>query len=353
MTEFFCPQCNDSVRLKVGDIVIPHFAHKKEASCTASLSEGESKEHLKGKQQLYEFFKKRNENVILEPFFKLLSQRPDLLVTTHSGPVPIEFQCSKIPVSIIESRTAGYRSAGMEPIWILHTPANFSTLPQGVGVFHFSRFHECFFTHQSPEGQVFLTYNPKTERFHYFSSLVHISGKKFIGIHRSLPMSKQTFPFARPKIPSEVELRQYITNYLSMRTTFLESRILLSRKGVNDPFLRSCYELRLDSVNLPLWIGLPTAFSDSFREHDCEWQLALIHFMRRKGISFHQLSKGDITKFASRWEGPPNGRINACFAYRDFYISVGVEFPSNGQVFNEEQIFRLFAKRFLAKRYEN
>ena len=264
-TKFFCPQCDNPVQLKVGDIVIPHFAHEKEESCSALFSEGESQEHLEGKRQLYEFFREKVDDVALEPYFKLLSQRPDLLVTTRSNHVPIEFQCSTIPVHKIESRTRGYLSAGMKPIWIMHTPAQFSTLPQGVGVFDFSKFHESFFTYESPEGTVFLTYNPQSEQFHYFSSLIHIVGKRYVGIHRTLPISMQVFPFARPKTPSDEELRQYVTIYLSGRTNFLKSRVLLNRKGINDPFLRSCYDLRMLPMDLPLWIGLPVPFSNSFR----------------------------------------------------------------------------------------
>ena len=191
------------------------------------------------------FFQKHAELVELEPFLKMVSQRPDILVTTQSESIPIEFQCSTIPVADIESRSAGYRSTGMKPIWILHTPAKFSTLPVGVGIFHFSRFHESFLTHTSPEGYLLLTYNPQTERFHYFTSLIHVAGKRYIGIHRTLPLSMQVFPFARPKTPSEIEIHRYAALYLSMRNQFLQSRVLLNRRGVNNPFLRMCYELRV------------------------------------------------------------------------------------------------------------
>ena len=165
---FFCPQCNFPVQLKVGDITIPHFAHLKDSVCTTLFSEGESHNHLQGKQQLYGFFQKYAQLVELEPFLKTVSQRPDILVTTKSESIPIEFQCSTIPVTDIESRSAGYRSIEMKPIWILHTPAKFSTLPVGVGTFYFSRFHESFLTHTSPEGYLLLTYNPQTERFRLF-----------------------------------------------------------------------------------------------------------------------------------------------------------------------------------------
>ena len=324
-TQFYCPQCNVPVQLKVGDIVIPHFAHKKDEACSASFSEGESKAHLLGKQQLYAFFQKHAEDVTLEPYFKQLSQRPDLLVTTGSDYVPIEFQCSTIPISLIESRTSGYRNAGMKPIWILQTPAKFSTIPEGVGIFHFSRFHESFFTHQSPEGVVFLTYNPQTEKFHYFSSLIHIAGKRYIGIHRTLPISTQVFPFAKPKVPSHEELIQYAKHYLSTRNHLLQSRVLLNRKGINDPFLRNCYELRIRPINLPLWIGVPVPFSNAFEEHDCEWQLDLVYFMRQNGVGFRSLSIELIENFVSRQKEASKEQINACIAYRNIFSSSPIE----------------------------
>lgn len=350
---FYCPQCDSPVQLKVGDIVIPHFAHEKDTACSSNFSEGETKEHLLGKQQLYLFLQKQTKHVELEPFMRMLSQRPDLLVMTSSGTTPIEFQCSTIPVSDIESRSDGYRSIGMKPIWILNTPTKFSEFPYGVGTFYFSRFHESFFTHIHPEGYTFLTYNPQKERFHYFSNLVHVAGKRYIGIHRSLSLGKQTFPFARPKTPSTEELSLYISNYLAMRDNFLETRILLNRRGVNDPFLKMCYEMRMHPTNLPQWIGLPVAHSESFREHDCEWQLGLVYFMRRKGICFRDLTESQIHSYTSKIEGPSIGREKACLAYRDFLIAEGIESFQNRPIIDEIIISKVMAERLLAKRYEN
>ena len=89
----------------------------------------------------------------------------------------------------------------MKPIWILHTPAKLKTLPQGVSTIHLSRFEAHFITHRISAESTFLTYNPQSEQFHYFSNLLHIAGNQYIGIHRTLSISKQVFPFARPKMP--------------------------------------------------------------------------------------------------------------------------------------------------------
>ncbi|WP_438316309.1 competence protein CoiA [Sporosarcina sp. FA9] len=350
---FFCPQCDDPVHLKVGDIVIPHFAHKSHANCSASFSEGETQIHLEGKRQLYEFFLKNRQEVKLEPYFSALSQRPDLLVTTDSNKVPIEFQCSPISINIMKLRTNGYLSAGMRPIWILLTPPKISLLPQGVSVFDFSKFHVNFFTYKTPEGLVFLTYNPLTKQFHYFSNLIHIGGKRYIGIHRVLPISLQIFPFARPKAATSNEINEYVKIYLTNRLKFLNSRVLLSRKGINDPFLRCCYELKIHPVELPFWIGLPLPFSTAFREHSCEWQIRLIRFLKRKGLRVSNLSIELARNFIRELDHPSYNQIKACLAYRDLLLSVGIDSLQDIGDFGEEKIVQLFAERLLAKRNEN
>ena len=159
-----------------------------------------------------------SQEVVLEPLLHKISQRPDLLVQSGQAEYPIEFQCSTIPISHLEERTDGYRRAGMEPIWILHTPAKFTNLPEGVGIFQFSKFQEWFIVSTPPEGDVLLTFNPHKQTFHYFSSLLHIAGQRYIGMHRILPLSFQIFPFARPKAPTENDRRQY-ANLYEMRTT--------------------------------------------------------------------------------------------------------------------------------------
>jgi len=79
--KFYCPQCLEQVQLKIGNYNIPHFAHFTKNQCSQLFAEGESKIHLQGKVQLYEWLQKHGHQVKLEPYLKELSQRPDLLVT--------------------------------------------------------------------------------------------------------------------------------------------------------------------------------------------------------------------------------------------------------------------------------
>lgn len=339
-TSFLCPQCNEKVHLKVGDVNIPHFAHEKEASCSATFSEGESKEHLQGKVQLYSLLERVTANVKLEPYFKELAQRPDLLVTTDTELIPIEFQCSTIPILQVEARTAGYENAGMQPIWILSTSSKLKKIPQGVNTFTFSRFEESFFRYHDPEGLTLLTYDPLLERFHYFSTLQHVVGRQYIGVHRALHISKQIFPFARPKIPSSDDIEQYYKIFKQKREAFLRAQIFLNRRGVKHPFLRKCYELRIIPSELPAWIGMPIPFQNPFFEHPCEWQLAFVLFTKQRGGSFRHLSIGEINRFVRKFEGAFEKQVDACIEYRNFLLSVSIETTKEGGKFCEEKLIK-------------
>jgi len=350
---FYCPQCKGPVQLKVGDIVIPHFAHRRDTSCIASFSEGESQQHLNGKRLLYRFLTEGGQEVVLEPLLNKISQRPDLLVKLGKTKFPIEFQCSTIPISHLNERSDGYRRAGMEPIWILHTPAKFNNLPEGIGIFQFSKFQEWFIISTPPEGDVLFTFNPHTQTFHYFSSLLHVAGQRYIGMHRVLPLEFQIFPFARPKAPTENDVRQYGNLYVKQRQKDLQNRILLNRKGIKDPFLRSCYEMKMLPTQLPPWIGVPIVGNQSFREADVEWQFRLIHFLKRNSIPFSDVPSYVIERFIRGFDGNSNGQLEACERYLEFLSRFNIKFAEQKTDFSENEILQLISERFLANEERN
>ena len=88
---YFCPACKQQVQLKRGKHKIAHFAHFKHQACE-SFSEGETAEHLRAKNQLYQWLLQQNLPVQMEAYLPLLKQRPDLLV----GKIAIEMQCSPL-----------------------------------------------------------------------------------------------------------------------------------------------------------------------------------------------------------------------------------------------------------------
>lgn len=113
-----CPECLEMVYIKKGSYKTTHFAHFKK--CTQQrFSEGETEEHLKGKQQLYDYLKCENEYVVLEPYLTELKQRPDLLWIKNGKKIALEFQCSPISSQMLQKRTQGYLSRDICVIWIV------------------------------------------------------------------------------------------------------------------------------------------------------------------------------------------------------------------------------------------
>lgn len=116
--EYRCPACQGAVHLKRGAVLRPHFAHYQKEAC-AVFSEGETAEHLQGKLQLAAWLEALNIPHELEAYLPALQQRPDLLVTTPTRQIAVEFQCSPIAIEQVVARTMGYLAAGYEVVWLL------------------------------------------------------------------------------------------------------------------------------------------------------------------------------------------------------------------------------------------
>jgi competence protein CoiA len=113
--KYYCPSCRNAVHFKKGSVMRPHFAHYKSEACDF-FSEGETAEHIQGKFDLLEWFKKEGFPIEMEAYIPALQQRPDLLVAKRYA---VEFQCSQIPIAKVAERTEGYLKAGYEIVWIL------------------------------------------------------------------------------------------------------------------------------------------------------------------------------------------------------------------------------------------
>ncbi|MFC4652038.1 competence protein CoiA [Lactococcus nasutitermitis] len=112
--KFFCPACHSEVRLKNGNIKIPHFSHISLKECH-SWSENESAQHLGLKLALYKWFA-RTEKVKIEHYLPELEQTPDLLVNEK---IAIEVQCSHLSIKRLWERTENYRKHGYQVIWLM------------------------------------------------------------------------------------------------------------------------------------------------------------------------------------------------------------------------------------------
>lgn len=117
-TEFYCPACKERVMMKAGTKNIAHFAHYQEGECIAKEG-GEGAYHEKGKLALYDWLKGQQINTQMEEYLSQIQQRPDILVNWNGRKIAIEFQCVRIPTTVIQKRNKGYMRAGIIPIWIL------------------------------------------------------------------------------------------------------------------------------------------------------------------------------------------------------------------------------------------
>lgn len=347
--QFYCPQCQEPLLMRIGQVVIPHFAHQKNSNCKSMFSEGETTTHLLGKQLLYEKFQKLNLNVQLEPYLKELTQRPDLLIAINSKKFAVEFQCSTIPIPQMESRTKGYLKEKMTPIWILKTPNDKQPFNDGIQLLKFSPFKQRFITY-TQDCTHMMTFDPESESFVYFSHLVPLGGYRFIGKVQHLSLEAQHFPFLTAKQLSESDFQIYWQLWKQERQLFLSRRLLVSRKGVQDAFLRACYFLRIQAEKLPLFIGIPVANNLRFSVVDAEWQLLWLMFLVENGEQFTYLSRKMIHNFSQKYPSLflNDEAVHSVKTYNFLLRKLGI--TSMQSEFDEKRLLNLIYAQILAKR---
>lgn len=326
-TTFYCPQCKQPLQLKIGRVKIPHFAHKQLNDCDASFSEGESPLHLLGKQQLYSFFQKRVEHVVLESYLSELQQRPDLFVIHQQQRYAIEFQCSVIPFEQFSERTAGYEKQGIIPLWIVKTPNKIPTF--GIRKITVSQFYQYFFKRYKNELYL-ITYDIASSRFIYFSNLQYVHGRTWLANVQPLLLEKQCFPFFVPRSLTEVQFKELLNLYNVQRSRFFRTKVFFNRKGLNDLFLRGLYEQRLTYEQLPNYIGIPIRGGEAISLFSAEWQSHLFYFLRIFGSKISQLDEAKIWAFL-RWARLPQTRkaFLVVERYIAFLCMIGVETIAN------------------------
>ena len=111
---YFCPACHGRLRLKNGQIKIPHFAHQSLQDCDF-WSENESTQHLGLKMELYHWLS-QTEKVEIERYLPELNQTPDLLVNDK---IAFEVQCSSLSLKRLRERSENYRKHGYTVIWLM------------------------------------------------------------------------------------------------------------------------------------------------------------------------------------------------------------------------------------------
>ncbi|WCL56544.1 competence protein CoiA family protein [Bacillus safensis] len=115
--KFYCPECREEVQLKLGEHRVYHFAHKQLTACP--VASGETAYHQAGKEAIMNWLRRLGYKPALEKYMSKIHQRPDVTVSTGSAVYAIEFQCANISRQELRRRTAGFREAGLLPIWMI------------------------------------------------------------------------------------------------------------------------------------------------------------------------------------------------------------------------------------------
>ena len=111
---YYCPACGARVRLRKGKNVRTHFAHESLKKCDF-FHENEGPEHLENKEQLF-YWAKKNDEVEMEYPIPELKQIADILINKQ---LALEVQCSPISCELLRERSNGYRSLGIQVLWLL------------------------------------------------------------------------------------------------------------------------------------------------------------------------------------------------------------------------------------------
>ena len=293
--QFFCPQCQEPLQLKIGQIRVPHFSHFQQSECEALFSERESQTHLLGKQHLYALFERLALSPQLEPYLPQIKQRPDLLIEHDNRQFAIEFQCSNLQQEIFLERTVGFIKAKITPIWILHTPQR---KKKSLGIQKISLNHTLAQYMMQNNGQRYLiTYDVASKTFYYFSNLLHVHKTQYLAAITCIPLAHQHFPLLVPTKISRTKFEMLFTKLLYFRESYLPPRLLLSKRGVKDPFLRAIYELKLTTTNLPIFLGVPVKNTNAFDDYCIEWQVQLFYFLKCHALTPQTMNVNAISYF--------------------------------------------------------
>lgn len=285
---FFCPDCGSALVLKAGEVKIPHFAHRSLADCDA-FGEPETPLHLHGKLQLQQFFTQRNHPTELEKYLPSIKQRADLLITSKTA---IEFQCSAIPASQVRSRTEGYRSIEIEPIWILGPRF---PVDDSIRVVRLKHFEQQMIKCTNGEDYL-ISFCPETNVFCYASGLFWLGGNRWAAKLKSLSADAQGFPFAVPKKLSFVEYQSVFRLSVSQRDAYIRSQ-QYTRNRLQNPYWILTYELRLNRSEIPSFIGVPFAAARLIDELPIIWQMRVIKSIHQ-GVPLESLLRSSCIKLS-------------------------------------------------------
>lgn len=278
---FLCPQCHETVILKLGNKRTFHFSHYKGTQCQFE-HENESDYHLNGKKQLYQWLRQQDLYPQMEYYDGKLKQRADIVFYVGYKKYALEYQCSNISEDIFRKRTQGYLENDYHPIWI-------------VGAKHFKRkknslcslsdFHFLFLQKYPSNTWMIPYYCSETQKFILQKSLQPIStrsvfSKQLVVNLENMSIEQLILPKEGPKIDPTIWVKE---------VNFWKHKQLQNRGSYQNPFLNALYQNHLNLFLLPPFLGLPVPDSPVIITSPVIWQAYLfIDILLQRGPNaFH------------------------------------------------------------------
>lgn len=259
---YYCPCCDSELIMKAGTIKIPHFAHKRHATCTAS-SDSESPYHLLAKRKLFTWFISHGYHAELEAYFPDIKKRADILVTVGDKRYALEFQCSTISETLFIERTKAYQSVHITPLWIL--AAKQVKRVEGQE-FKLSSFQWLFVTGTS--SYPFLwTYCPEQNQLSAIKGMTPFSPSVTFAERTTAPLERLS---PTQLIPQLTNRFSFITLWRYKRKSWCFHRVKTA--NLQDPLFRAFYANRFTVTSLPIEVGIPVKGMCFIKTAAIEWQ---------------------------------------------------------------------------------
>lgn len=274
-SQYLCPGCGSKVHLKKGQFRMPHFAHYRNADCSV-FSEGETEEHIEGKQLLFDWLRASDIPVQMEAYLPHLQQRPDLLCRLPGSiPLAIEFQCSRLDSKRMLERSKGYLDNGYEVLWILGRKLfiqKYITSFQRLCLKEFStNCIACLGLDVSQRALQFV--------HHFFYDYKRLAVR----------MEKRVIPLKRVSLPQFYEGNYHTQRKMSKEIQFLETQgKLYQKQRYRDPemmkFLKELYIEGDQLISLPIESYLPVENEWLIETLPLRWKYELLRWVEKKEI---------------------------------------------------------------------
>ncbi|GIO24417.1 competence protein CoiA family protein [Oceanobacillus sp. J11TS1] len=264
---FYCPMCKERVIIRSGEKVVPHFSHLPNADCLLSGG-GEGLYHENGKLQLFKWLSRFNMQVELEFYFPEISQRADIFVRIGRKKIAVEFQCSRVSQEEIWQRIQGYKSLGIESLWILGAQ---HLKRKSAYTFQVNQFLDTF-VRSSPQRdyQQLFFYDPFLSQIVILHHLYPLQTSRLFAKQLIYPLHRLHFKhlFQREKLPYEFR-SVWLKEVYRLRTQAASSY------GEKFKLRRWLYDKGYLLQHLPSICFLPMPYQASLNVPYFKWQSEL------------------------------------------------------------------------------